>query len=179
MKTYAVKAREIIQDWLVLDAEGQTLGRLASRVAGLLRGKHKPSFSPHLDMGDYVVVINAEKVRVSGRKPQKKMYYRHSLYPGGLKVESLAKLMARRPQRVIELAVRGMLPHNRLGRELFRHLKVYTGPRHPHEPQVRASEKRRAAAAQGGQAEPAAARALPAQEVETPPASAGETATEA
>src|SRR3989304_9346141 len=109
MKTYAVKARDITQDWQVIDAEGQTLGRLASRVAGLLRGKHKPSFSPHLDMGDYVVVVNAEKVRVTGRKRQQKMYYRHSMYPGGLKVESLSKLTARRPERVIGLAARGRL----------------------------------------------------------------------
>ena len=159
MKTYAVKARDITQDWQVIDAEGQTLGRLASRVAGLLRGKHKPSFSPHLDMGDYVVVVNAEKVRVTGRKRQQKMYYRHSMYPGGLKVESLSKLTARRPERVIELAVRGMLPHNRLGRELFRHLKVYAGPNHPHEAQVRASEKRRAPTAQPGTAPTPAAAA--------------------
>ena len=147
MKTYAVKARDIVQDWHVVDAGGQTLGRLASRVAGLLRGKHKPTYSPHLDMGDYVVVVNAEKVRTSGRKTEQKLYYRHSMYPGGLKVENLAKLMARRPERVIELAVRGMLPHNRLGRELFRHLKVYAGPNHPHEGQVRATEKRRGATA--------------------------------
>ncbi len=143
MKTYAVKARDIVQDWHVVDAEGQTLGRLASRVASLLRGKHKPLFPPHLNMGDYVVVSNAGKVRVSGRKAEQKLYYRHSGYIGGLKAESLAKLLARRPERVIERAVWGMLPHNRLGRQLIRHLKVYAGPDHPHEAQVRASEKRR------------------------------------
>lgn len=143
IKTYALKARDIVQDWQVIDAEGQTLGRLATNVAGLLRGKHKPSYSPHMNMGDFVVVINAEKVHVSGRKAEQKVYYRHTGYIGGLKMESLAKLIARRPERVIELAVRGMLPHNRLGRRLNRHLKVYAGPNHPHEAQVRATEKRR------------------------------------
>jgi large subunit ribosomal protein L13 len=146
MKTYSLRAREITRDWHVIDAAGQTLGRLASEVASLLRGKHKPTYSPHLDMGDYVVVVNADKIRVTGRKRQQKMYYRHSLYPGGLKVESLEKLLARRPTRVVERAVKGMLPHNRLGRALYRHLKVYAGPNHPHEAQVRASEKRRQAA---------------------------------
>jgi len=146
MKTYSPKAREITRDWHVVDAAGQTLGRLAAEVATLLRGKHKPTYSPHMDMGDYVVVVNSEKIRVTGRKRQQKMYYRHSMYPGGLKVESLEKLLARRPTRVIERAVRGMLPHNRLGRALYRHLKVYAGPDHPHESQVRASEKRRQAA---------------------------------
>ena len=164
MKTYAVKARDITQDWQVIDAEGQTLGRLASRVAGLLRGKHKPSFSPHLDMGDYVVVVNAEKVRVTGRKRQQKMYYRHSMYPGGLKVESLGKLLSRRPTRVIELAVKGMLPHNRLGRALYRHLKVYAGPDHPHESQVRAAEKRRQAGLPPSEAAPPSAEDRQAQE---------------
>jgi large subunit ribosomal protein L13 len=146
MKTYSPKAREISRDWHVVDAAGQTLGRLAAEVACLLRGKHKPTYSPHMDMGDYVVVVNSEKIRVTGRKRQQKTYYRHSTYPGGLKVESLEKLLARRPSRVIERAVRGMLPHNRLGRALYRHLKVYAGPDHPHESQVRASEKRRQAA---------------------------------
>jgi large subunit ribosomal protein L13 len=149
MKTYSLKARDITRDWHVVDAAGQTLGRLAAEVASLLRGKHKPTFSPHLDMGDYVVVVNAEKIRVTGRKRQQKVYYRHSMYPGGLKVESLEKLLARRPTRVIERAVRGMLPHNRLGRALYRHLKVYAGPDHPHEAQVMASEKRRQAPADG------------------------------
>jgi large subunit ribosomal protein L13 len=152
MKTYSPKAREITRDWHVVDAAGQTLGRLASEVAGLLRGKHKPTYSPHMDMGDYVVVVNSEKIRVTGRKRQDKVYYRHSTYPGGLKVESLEKLLARRPTRVIERAVRGMLPHNRLGRALYRHLKVYAGPDHPHEAQVRASEKRRQARLPDGQA---------------------------
>jgi large subunit ribosomal protein L13 len=159
MKTYSPKAREITRDWHVVDATGQTLGRLASEVATLLRGKHKPTYAPHLDMGDYVVVVNSEKIRVTGRKRQQKMYYRHSMYPGGLKVESLGKLLARRPTRVIERAVKGMLPHNRLGRALYHHLKVYAGPDHPHEAQVRASEKRRQAPAGGGPDEPAAEQA--------------------
>lgn len=154
MKTYSLKAREITHDWHVIDAEGRALGRLATEVASLLRGKHKPTYSPHLGMGDYVVVVNAEKVRVTGRKRQQKMYYRHSMYPGGLKVESLEKLLARRPTRVIEHAVRGMLPHNRLGRALYRHLKVYAGPDHPHEAQVRASEKRRQPAKQSAEQPP-------------------------
>jgi len=152
MKTYSPKAREITRDWHVIDATERTLGRLATEVASLLRGKHKPTYSPHLDMGDCVVVVNAEKIRVTGRKRQQKMYYRHSMYPGGLKVESLEKLLARHPTRVIERAVKGMLPHNRLGRALNRHLKVYAGPDHPHEAQVRASEKRRQAPADGGPA---------------------------
>jgi large subunit ribosomal protein L13 len=159
MKTYSLKGRDITHDWHVIDAAGQALGRLATEVAGLLRGKHKPTYSPHLDMGDYVIVVNAEKVRVTGRKRQQKMYYRHSMYPGGLKVESLGKLLARRPTRVIERAVKGMLPHNRLGRALYGHLKVYAGPDHPHESQVRTSEKRRQAPADGGPEEQAAKQA--------------------
>ena len=155
MKTYSLKAREITRDWHVIDAAGQTLGRLAAQVASLLRGKHKPTYSPHLDMGDYVVVVNAGKIRLTGRKRQQKMYYRHSMYPGGLKVESLEKLLARRPSRVIERAVKGMLPHNRLGRALNRHLKVYAGPDHPHEAQVRTSEKRRQAAKPAAEQAPA------------------------
>jgi len=146
MKTYSPKAREITRDWHVVDAAGQTLGRLAVEVAGLLRGKHKPTYAPHLDMGDYVIVVNSKKIRVTGRKRQQKMYYRHSMHPAGLKVESLEKLLARQPNRVIERAVKGMLPHNRLGRALYHHLKVYAGPDHPHESQVRTSEKRRQAA---------------------------------
>jgi large subunit ribosomal protein L13 len=154
MKTYSLKAKEIIRDWHVIDAADQTLGRLASQVAILLRGKHKPTYSPHLDMGDYVVVVNAGKVRVTGRKRQQKTYYRHSMYPGGLKMETLEKLLARHPTRVVERAVKGMLPHNRLGRAIHRHLKVYVGSDHPHEAQVRASEKRRAAAKQAEEQAP-------------------------
>jgi large subunit ribosomal protein L13 len=147
--TYSLKAGDITQRWLVLDAADQTLGRLATHAARLLRGKHKPTFSPHLEMGDYVIIVNAARVRVTGRKLQDKIYYRHSGYHGGLKSVTLGQLMATRPARVVEMAVRGMLPHNTLGRQLFKNLKVYAGPEHPHEAQVRGSEKE-AAAAQGG-----------------------------
>lgn len=132
MKTYAVKASEIERRWWLVDASDQTLGRLATRVATLLEGKHKPIYSPHLDTGDHVVVVNAAKVRVTGNKLEQKTYYRHSNYPGGLKEESLARLLARRPELVIERAVKGMLPQNRLGRAMFKKLKVYGGPEHPH-----------------------------------------------
>jgi large subunit ribosomal protein L13 len=141
MRTYSLKGADIRREWHVLDAADQTLGRLATRIARLLRGKHKPTYSPHLEMGDYVIVINASRVRVTGKKLQDKVYYRHSGYHGGLKSITLGDLLAKRPTRVIELAVRGMLPHNRLGRKLFRNLKVYAGPDHPHEAQVKASQK--------------------------------------
>lgn len=141
MRTYSLKEKEIVRHWHVIDASGQTLGRLASQVASLLQGKHKPTYSPHLDMGDCVVVVNAEKVHVTGRKLTDKVYYRHTGYMGGLKVTTLEKMLAQRPQRVIELAVRGMLPKNRLGRRLLRHLKVYPGPDHPHQAQVKASQQ--------------------------------------
>jgi large subunit ribosomal protein L13 len=123
-------------EWYIVDAEGKTLGRLASQVASVIRGKHKPSYSPHLDMGDYVIVVNAEKVRVTGDKLRKKMYYRHSGYPGGFRAVSLGDMLARKPEAVIENAVKGMLPHNRLGRKLRGKLKVYSGPNHPHAAQM-------------------------------------------
>jgi large subunit ribosomal protein L13 len=145
-KTFQLKEREITNDWHVLDAEGQVLGRLATQAAHLLMGKHKPTYTPHLPMGDYVVVVNAAKVRVTGDKVRQKMYYRHSGYMGGLRAIPLREMLARHPERVIELAVRRMLPKNRLGRQLLRRLKVYAGPDHPHEAQVRASERRRQAA---------------------------------
>ena len=132
MKTYAVKASEIERSWWVVDATDQTLGRLATRIATLLEGKHKPIYSPHLDTGDHVVVVNARRVRVTGDKLHQKTYYRHSNYPGGLKAESLEALLARKPELVIERAVKGMLPRNRLGRAMFRKLKVYAGAEHPH-----------------------------------------------
>jgi large subunit ribosomal protein L13 len=135
VKTYAVKANEIERRWWLVDAADQTLGRLASRIAALLEGKHKPTYSPHLDLGDHVIVINAEKVRVTGNKLVQKRYYRHSNYPGGLKEESLAAVLARKPELVIERAVKGMLPQNRLGRAMFRKLKVYRGGDHPHQAQ--------------------------------------------
>jgi len=142
MKTYSLKASEIDKAWHVVDAAGQTLGRLSTQVAALLMGKHKPTFSPHLDMGDFVVVVNAEKVRLTGKKVQDKIYYRHTGYMGGLKETTLGEMLARKPGRVIELAVRGMLPRNRLSRHRLRHMKVYAGPEHPHEAQVNASRKR-------------------------------------
>lgn len=141
MRTYSLKGADIRREWHVLDAADQTLGRLATRIAHLLRGKHKPTYSPHLEMGDYVIVVNASRVRVTGKKLQDKVYYRHSGYHGGLKTITLGDLLAKRPTRVIEAAVRGMLPHNRLGRKLLRNLKVYAGPDHPHEAQVKASQK--------------------------------------
>ncbi len=135
MRTYSAKPREIQREWLVVDAQGQTLGRLATRVAAVLRGKHKPLFTPHLDCGDFVIVVNAEKIHVTGRKLDQKIYYRHSGYPGGLKQIDLRRQLERHPERVIESAVRGMLPKNRLGRKMFRKLKVYAGPTHPHQAQ--------------------------------------------
>ena len=132
MKTYAVKASDITREWYVVDAQGQTLGRLASEVAKILRGKHKPIFSPHLDTGDHVIVLNAEQVLVTGNKMAEKMYYRHSQYPGGLKSMNLETLLERHPTRAVYFAVRGMLPKNRLGRQMISKLKVYAGPEHPH-----------------------------------------------
>ncbi|HEY5639153.1 MAG TPA: 50S ribosomal protein L13 [Dehalococcoidia bacterium] len=142
MKTYSLSAKEIEKDWAVVDAAGQTLGRLATQVAGLLMGKHKVSYSPHLDMGDYVVVVNASQIKVTGNKLEDKIYYRHTGYMGGLKEETLGTLLERRPERVVELAVRGMLPRNKLAKQTLRHLKVYAGADHPHEAQVNISRKR-------------------------------------
>ncbi len=119
-------------EWYVVDADGKTLGRLASQIASVLRGKHKPTYTPSLDTGDHVIVINAEKVRVTGDKPKQKMYYRHTGYPGGLRAVPFEVMIARKPEAVIERAVKGMLPHNRLGRALGKKLKVYRGPVHPH-----------------------------------------------
>lgn len=136
MKTYSTKAKDIERQWHVIDASGQTLGRLCTKVAMLLMGKHKPYYVPTMDTGDYVVVINASKVRVTGNKADKKMYYRHSGYPGGLKEANYTKMMETFPTRVIEHAVRGMLPHTRIGRVMFKKLKVYEGASHPHQAQV-------------------------------------------
>lgn len=132
MKTYQPKAGEVNRGWVLVDAQGQTLGRLASRVAMILRGKDKPVFAPHMDVGDFVVVINAEKVAVTGRKLRHKVYYHHSQYPGGLKSITLEKLLREKPERVLESAIRGMLPKNKLGDALIGKLKVYAGPTHPH-----------------------------------------------
>ena len=145
MKTYSPKAKEIEMHWHVLDAQGRPLGRLASEVAQLLRGKHRPTFAPHLDNGDYVVVVNASKMKVTGTKTQQKIYHRHTGYPGGLRSTPLGNLLEKHPDRVVQQAVKGMLPHNRLGAQLLRHLKVYGGPDHPHEAQVNAGRRRVAA----------------------------------
>lgn len=133
--TYMAKPNEVERKWYVVDAAGQTLGRLASEVAALLRGKHKPQFTPHVDVGDYVIVINAEKVELTGTKWLTKKYYTHSQYPGGLKVRTAGELRATRPERLIELAVYGMLPKNKLGHQMRGKLKVYAGPEHPHQAQ--------------------------------------------
>lgn len=135
MKTYSVRAGEIERNWLVVDAQDQVLGRLATRVAAILRGKHKPTFSPHLDVGDYVVVINAKDVRLTGRKADQKEYFRHSGFMGGERFIPFRTMMARHPERVIELAVKGMLPKNALGRKTYGKLRVYPGAEHPHGPQ--------------------------------------------
>jgi large subunit ribosomal protein L13 len=132
MKTYSAKAEDVKRDWLVFDAEDKVLGRLAARVAHRLRGKHKPEYTPHVDTGDYIIIVNADKIRVTGNKRQDKMYYRHSGYPGGLKSTNFEKLIEKSPEKVIELAVKGMLPKNPLGRAMFRKLKVYAGAQHPH-----------------------------------------------
>ncbi len=142
MKTYTLKAREVEARWHILDAEGQRLGRLATEAATLLRGKRRPTYTPHMDNGDYVIVINAAKVAVTGAKTKQKTYYRHSGYPGGLKETSLGKMIESHPDRVVESAVKGMLPHNRLSRKLLGHLKVYAGPAHPHDAQVNAGRRK-------------------------------------
>jgi len=129
------KPGEIESKWYVVDAQGKTLGRLAAQVASVLRGKHKPTYTPHVDTGDFVIVVNADKVRLTGRKEEQKVYYRHSLYPGGLSTRTASEMRATRPEKMIELAVWGMLPHNRLGRRQIRKLKVYAGADHPHQAQ--------------------------------------------
>lgn len=134
-KTYSAKRYEIDPRWYVVDAEGQVLGRVASTVATILRGKHKPMFTPHLNCGDYVIVVNAAKVDVTRNRRDQKIYYRHSQYPGGLKQETLRQALARHPERVIERAVKGMIPHNRLGADILSRLKVYAGSEHPHQAQ--------------------------------------------
>jgi large subunit ribosomal protein L13 len=132
MKTYTAKPREIEQAWRLVDADGQILGRLATEIADTLRGKNKPAYTPHVDTGDFVIVVNAEKVRVTGKKLEQKIYYRHSGYPGGLRERTLAEQLARRPEDVIRKAVKGMLPKNKLAAAQLRKLKVYAGPEHPH-----------------------------------------------
>ena len=135
MKTFTAKNETVQRDWYVVDAEGKTLGRLASELARRLRGKHKPVFTPHVDTGDYIVVVNVEKLRVTGAKATDKKYYRHSTYPGGIYETNFTKLQARHPDRVLKLAVKGMLPKGRLGYAMIKKLKIYAGPQHPHSAQ--------------------------------------------
>jgi large subunit ribosomal protein L13 len=135
VKTYVTKSSDVVREWFVVDAEGKTLGRLATEIARVLHGKHKVNYSPAVDTGDYVIVVNAEKIQVTGQKLDQKFYYRHSGYPGGLREINLRDQLAKHPRRVIKLAVRGMLPKNRLGRRMLKKLKVYAGPAHPHESQ--------------------------------------------
>ncbi len=134
-KTHTPKPEDIERRWWVIDLEGKTLGRAAAAIAHVLIGKHKPDYTPHLDTGDFVIAVNCDKVRVTGKKMHDKMYYRHSGYPGSLREETFEQLLKRRPERVIELAVKNMLPKNRLGKAMRRKLKVYAGPRHPHKAQ--------------------------------------------
>jgi large subunit ribosomal protein L13 len=136
MKTYSAKPGEIQRDWYLIDAEGQTLGRLATRIADTLRGKGKPAYTPHVDTGDFVVVVNAEKIHVTGQKLDQKLYHRHSGYPGGLRTRTLRTQLERRPTEVLRKAVKGMLPRNRLARTQITKLKIYAGPEHPHEAQA-------------------------------------------
>lgn len=131
-RTFSPKPADVDRSWFVVDAAGAPLGRLASEVAAMLRGKHKPTYAPHIDGGDYVIVVNASQVSISGRKPTEKVYYRHSGYPGGLRSESFEQMRERHPDRLVENAVKGMLPKNRLGRQIIKKLKVYGGPDHPH-----------------------------------------------
>ena len=135
MRTFTAKQAEIMRDWYVVDAEGLTLGRLAAKIAPILKGKHKPIYTPHLDCGDFVIVVNADKVRVTGRKLDQKFYYQYSGYPGGIRSTNLRDQLAKHPERVLEAAVRGMLPKNRLGRRMIKKLKVYAGNSHPHQAQ--------------------------------------------
>ncbi len=132
MRTYSPSAKDITREWYVIDAEGQTLGRLATRVASVLRGKHKPTYTPHMDMGDHVIVLNADKIVVSGAKGEQKLYHAHSGFPGGIKSVPFARMLSRRPTDVVERAVKGMLPKNKLGNAMGRKLRVYAGAEHPH-----------------------------------------------
>ena len=135
METYIPKLNEINQKWLIVDADGQILGRLASEVATILRGKNKPIFTPHMDVGDHVIIINAGKIRVTGKKAKTKKYYRHTGYPGGLRSDSYSDLIKSNPAKILEKAIWGMLPHNKLGKKIYKKLKIYAGNEHPHEAQ--------------------------------------------
>ena len=134
-RTFSPRAGDISREWFIVDAEGKTLGRLASTIAAVLRGKTKPTFAPHIDMGDFVIVVNADKVKVTGKKETQKHYYRHSNYPGGFKAVSLRTMREKHPERILEAAVRGMLPRNTIGETQLKKLKVYAGPTHPHQSQ--------------------------------------------
>ncbi len=134
-KTVSARPHEVKREWYIIDAENQVVGRLASRIAAILRGKHKPEYTPHVDTGDYVIVINAEKVRFTGKKEDNKQYFRHSGYPGGVRLRTPREMRQKNPVFILENAVRGMLPHNALGRKMFKKLKIYAGPEHPHEAQ--------------------------------------------
>lgn len=136
MATYSAKKNEVDRTWYVVDAENKVLGRLATKIAGVLRGKHKPVFTPHVDTGDFVIVINAEKIHLTGNKVQNKLYYHHSGYPGGLKVTSAVEMLKKKPENIIKLAVKGMLPKNKLGRQQLKKLKIYHGSDHPHAVQM-------------------------------------------
>lgn len=135
MKTYSAKPSEVERKWYVVDATGKTLGRLSVQIANILRGKHRPTFTPHVDTGDFVIVVNAEKIRVTGKKADQMVYQRYSGYPGGLKEIPYRQMLERHPERILEHAVKGMIPHNRLGRSVYGKLKVYAGPDHPHSAQ--------------------------------------------
>ena len=132
MKTYHQKPSEVQRDWLLVDADGQVLGRLATQIATLLRGKHKPTYTPSIDGGDFVVVVNCEKIKLLGRKPDQKVYYRHTGYPGGIKATPYKMMLTKHPDRILRIAVKGMLPKNRIGRRLLGKLRIYSGPNHPH-----------------------------------------------
>tara|TARA_Y100001954_G_C15769679_1_gene583710 strand:- start:325 stop:756 length:432 start_codon:yes stop_codon:yes gene_type:complete len=136
MKTISIKKSEISKEWWIVDAEDQILGRFASKIAQIIRGKHKPNFTPHMDMGDFVIVLNAEKIKVTGNKERDKTYFRHTGYPGGVKETSLSLLRRKNPEKILMNAVKGMLPHNRLGRNILSNLKIYKGGNHPHEAQT-------------------------------------------
>jgi len=135
MKTFSAREGDIQRRWLLVDAEGKTLGRLATQVAMALRGKLKPIYTPHMDTGDFVIVINAEKIKLTGSKPEKKKYFHHTMYPGGATWTKISEMFAKHPERVVEKAVKGMVPRNRLGRAMVKKLKVYAGPEHPHQAQ--------------------------------------------
>jgi large subunit ribosomal protein L13 len=145
-KTFSPKAGEVAHAWRLVDAEGQTLGRLATQIAGWLKGKHLPTYAEHMDVGDFVVVINASSIRVTGNKALQRRYFRHSTYPGGLKSVALGDVLSKHPDRLLKHTVRGMLPKNALGRKMLRKLKIYAGPEHPHAAQFRATEKQQSGA---------------------------------